>query len=120
MLYIGFSTKTHKKFARIVCKYFRHCAPIIMYNDKYVLYQFVDRKNIIPIEIKPRDIQILVQHGWTFIKYNGKFDITIALKSKSMTCVQFTKNLCGIRNITIQTPDGLFKKLNKKPVGYGG
>jgi len=114
MLYIGFSTVSHKLSARILCKHFRHCAPIIINNDKYILYQFVNKNNIAKIILTSRDLKILEHHGWKFIKYNGKIAHTRALKSKSIiTCVQFTKRFCGINKKTIQTPDALFRFLTQ-------
>ena len=114
IIYIGFSKKTHKILARIVCCDFKHCAPIIMTKNKYELYQFTNTHNINVIEIKKRDIKILQQHGWKFVKYNLKKAPQKALKIKAITCVQFTKKFCCIKKITIQTPDALLKYLQKK------
>ncbi len=115
MIYIGFSTKSHKIIAQTLCKQFRHCAPIVIKNDKGIIYQFVNTNNIVKIYIKSRDIKILERYGWKFIKYNGKFAPKNALKQQNIySCVQFTKRACGIKKITIQTPDGLFRFLNTK------
>lgn len=112
MVYVGFSLRSHKKIANIMCKNFKHCAPIIIENENYKLYQFVDRKNISIIKIKKRDLKILEKYGWQFIRYECKPNINL-LKTKYLTCVQFTKHTCGIKNITIQTPDKLFRYLSK-------
>ena len=114
ILYIGFSTKTHKILARIICKKFKHCAPVIITKNKCKLYQFTNSKNINVIEIKKRDLKILQQYGWKFVKYNTKFAPQHELKRKTITCVQFTKNFCGIKKRTIQTPYALWKYLIKK------
>ena len=115
MIFIGFSVVSHKLSAKILCKHFRHCAPIIINNGKCVMYQFVDKNNIAKIPLKLRDIKILEHHGWKFIKYDGKFARTDVLKQKGIiiTCVQFTKHFCGINKKTIQTPDALFRFLHK-------
>ena len=113
IIYIGFSTKTHKIFARIICRKFKHCAPVVITKNKCKLYQFTNRKNINIIEIKKRDIKILQQHGWIFIKYDTKIAPKHALKIRAATCVQFTKNFCGIQKWAIQTPYALLKYLIK-------
>ena len=56
----------------------------------------------------------LESFGWKFIKYNGKIDHKHALKSKAITCVQFTKCALNIKNIAIQTPDALLEYLIAK------
>lgn len=114
ILYIGFSTKTHKILARIICRKFKHCAPVVITKNKCKLYQFTNNKNINVIELKKRDIRILQQYGWKFVKYNIKTVPKHALKTKTITCVQFTKNFCRIKKRTIQTPYALFKYLTRK------
>lgn len=113
IIYIGFSTKTHKIFARIICKKFKHCAPVVITKNKCELYQFTNRKNINIIEMKKRDIKILQQHGWIFVKYDIKIAPKHALKIHAATCVQFTKKFCGIKKTTIQTPYDLLKHLQR-------
>lgn len=113
MNYIGFSTQTHKIYAKILCKKFRHCAPIIIYKDKCVLYQFICPKNIVPIIIKRRDLRILEHYGWIFVKYNNKFNYKHILNNHALTCVQFTKSVCNVNKRRIQTPDALLKYLNQ-------
>ena len=111
--YIAFSKTSHKLYARILCRHFRHCAPVTENNNIFILYQFVNRKNIVPIQLKSRDIKILKRNGWQFIKYkNNAMPIHI---KKSLTCVQFTKKVLKISKIFIQTPDQLFNFVcNKK------
>ena len=112
--YIGFSTKTHKILARILCHRFKHCAPIVVTKYKCEIYQFTKRKNITVIRIKKRDLKILKAYGWLFVKYPVKDIPQKAENIQAITCVQFTKKFCGIKNITIQTPDSLLKYLIKK------
>ena len=114
MLYIGFSTTSHKPFAKIICKKYKHCAPIKIQNGKGVLYQFVNMYKIVLIPINLKDLKILETFGWKFAKYNENITPEHAIKTKTITCVQFTKRVCGIKNITIQTPDALLKHIDKK------
>lgn len=114
VIYIGFSTKTHKIFARIFCRTFKHCAPVVVTKDKCEIYQFTNINNINVITVKKRDIKILQNHGWKFIKYKAKFAPQNALNIHAVTCVQFTKKFCRIKKSTIQTPGALLKYLYKK------
>ncbi len=114
MIYIGFSIKTHKMFANILCRHFRHVAPIVIIGNKCIIYQFTAPHNISLIATTTKGLKILESYGWKFIKYGGKNDLQHALKSKPITCVQFTKCVCGIKNILIQTPDALFKYIQHK------
>ncbi len=112
MIYIGFSKRTHKVYAKIFCKNFRHVAPVIITKNKCVLYQFVNRNKIVLIPINPKDLNILKQYGWKFVRYGCKFNPEYAIKSKPINCVQFTKRACGIKKSNILTPYALFKYLN--------
>ena len=114
MVYIGFSTRTHKIYARILCKKYRHVAPVLITNKKCILYQFVHSNKIVLIPIKKRDLNILEHYGWIFIRYDCKFAPEYATKTKPTTCVQFTKRACGIKNIPILTPDALLKHITNK------
>lgn len=114
MLYIGFSTQTHRFYARILCRHFRHVAPVLVNKNKCIIYQFIAPNNISLITIKRKDLKILQKYGWKFVKYNGKFAPKHAIKTKPITCVQFTKRACRIKNIAIQTPDALFRYVNHK------
>jgi len=113
IIYIAFSQQTHKLYAKILCKKFRHCAPVLCLKNKYVLYQFVQYKKIVPITLKYRDIKILEKYGWIFIKINNNTCSNNITNNHSLTCVQFTKSVCGIKNKSIQTPDALLKHLKK-------
>ena len=109
MIYIGFSPRTHKLYARILCKRFKHCAPLVVQRNKIYLYQFVNKNNINIISLKKRDLLILEKYGWVFIKYNGIFNQDCV--RPALTCVQFTKQSCNINNHKIITPYDLFKYL---------
>ena len=113
MIYIGFSTKTHRFYARVLCRHFRHTAPILVIGDRCIIYQFISPRQISLIAVRTKDLKILKMFGWKFIKYHGKFTPQITLKQKNINCVQFTKHACNIKNIFIQTPDSLFKYLTK-------
>lgn len=114
IIYIGFSKKTHKIIARILCKKFKHCAPMVITKNKCEMYQFSSRNKINIIKIKRRDIKILKQYGWKFIRYKLKSIPQNATNIQATTCVMFTKKFCGINEPTIQTPDSLFKYITSK------
>lgn len=112
MLYIGFSNYSNKIHAKILCHKYKHCAPVIINGDNVVMYQFVRTNKTAKIIMHKRDLKILEKHGWCFVKYNA--DNPNITKKCYLTCVQFTKSICKIRNIKIQTPLALFRYLNKK------
>ena len=114
MIYIGFSTRTHKLYARICCKNFKHCAPIVISNKKCFLYQFVNKNHIEKIPLTQRNLLILEHYGWEFIKYSAKNAPRNAETISAITCVQFTKKFCEIHEKRILTPDDLFRFLNDK------
>lgn len=114
MIYIGFSNKSHKLYTKILCKNFRHCATVLIKKDSGVIYQFVQPGKIVLIPIRKKDIKTLEKYGWLFIRYNKNKINNKKEGVKCLTCVQYTKHLCGIRNIKIQTPDALFKYLSNK------
>ena len=114
MIYIGFSTHTHRLYARIFCKTFKHCAPVVVIGNKCSLYQFVNKNHIQKININIRDLKILEHYDWTFIKYNSKNAPRNAETIPAITCVQFTKKFCCINKKRILTPDDLFRYLNTK------
>ena len=59
MVYIGFAKQTNKLMARIICRHFKHCAPIVITKNKCEIYQFTKPTQITIIKIKKRDIKIL-------------------------------------------------------------
>lgn len=114
IIYIGFSKRTHKIIARILCRNFKHCAPMVITKNKCEIYQFTSHKKITVIKIQKRDIKILEQYGWKFIKYKINTIPQNAIKIQASTCVIFTKKFCGINKHAIQTPDSLFKHITSK------
>jgi hypothetical protein len=112
MLYIGFSNYSNKPHAKLLCKEYKHCAPIVINGDTAVIYQFVRINKIVKITVQKKDLKMLRRHGWKFIKY--PIDTKCIPYCIYLTCVQFTKSVCGIKNIKIQTPLALFKYLNGK------
>lgn len=111
ILYIGFSLTSHKLHAHILCRTYKHCAPVIVIHNKAIIYQFINPKNIVPIQIRKQDLERLKSFGWIFIKYKSNIIQKDILKIHAMTCVQFTKQVCHIKNIYIQTPDALLRYL---------
>lgn len=112
MLYVGFSNYSGKWHAKLFCKKYKHCAPIIFIKNSGTIYQFVHINKIVKIPIKKSDLKLLEQHGWKIIKFAKGIKKT--QKTPCLTCVQFTKKICGIKNIKIQTPLSLFKYLDGK------
>lgn len=112
IIYIGFSKRTHKIIAQLLCRNFKHCAPVVIHKNKCEIYQFTNPRTISVISVKKRDIKILEKYGWVFVKYDIK-----KLPKKSdifaLTCVQYTKKFCGIYQKNIQTPDDLLKYITK-------
>ena len=114
MIYIGFSKKTHKLHAHIICRKYKHCVPIVILKKQFVLYQFVRPNKIVKLLLTKRDLKILEKNGWKLIKYKIKNTQHKYRASSGITCVQFTKKFCGIKKITIQTPDALLRYLLRK------
>lgn len=112
MLYIGFSIYSHKIHSQIFCNKYKHCAPIVIHGDNVTIYQFVHIGKIAEINIQKNDLKVLKKHGWKFVKYPKKISSINTIRG--LTCVQFTKHACGIKNIKIQTPDALLKYLVNK------
>ncbi len=111
MIIIGFTNKTSKILPRIFCRKFRHVAIILPDGDGFIMYQFVRRGQIAQIPLKKRDIKILIQHGWEFVlmeQHAVSKDFTCL---HAFTCVQMAKKAIGMRNIWIQTPYALYRKL---------
>ncbi|MBR6685310.1 MAG: hypothetical protein IKL37_03525 [Alphaproteobacteria bacterium] len=111
MIIIAASQKTAKTLPRLLCRKWRHVAPIVTHNKELILYQFTHTfRHATPIKIKRRDIAILKKHGWLFIPLphaQTQADIT---QIRAMTCVSFTKCVIGIKNLSIQTPGQLIAK----------
>ena len=113
IMYIGFSTKTHKFIANIICRHFKHCAPILVNENRCEIYQFTKHNQINIIKIRLRDMKILEKYGWKFVEYDIEKKTEIS-DIHAITCVQFTKKFCGLRALYTQTPDALFKYITTK------
>ncbi len=114
MIIVAFCTKTSKLLPRIVCRHFKHCAPIVPAgnaNTQMIMYQFVRQNKIIPIPITARGLRALRAHGWAVVCVAGATPPPDLLYAGDPTCVAFTKRACGLRRARIQTPDALYKYL---------
>ena len=111
MIIIGFSNRTSKILPKLLCKNFKHVAIIVPTADTATMMQFVKYNQIVPIIIKLRDIKILEKFGWEFLMLPRKYK-DIPPHPRALTCVQFAKHAIGLKNIWIQTPWQLYKKLN--------
>ena len=113
MIIIGFSNKTSKPVVQLICGRFKHCAIITKHKNKFILHQFVRRSYIVQIAITKRHIAQLELNGWVFVYLDsppGHFT------ANSLTCVNYAKNVIGIKNIWIQTPNSLYKYLKKSDI----
>ena len=113
MIIIAFSRKTSKILPRIICRKFRHVAPMQCRGDKIVMYQFIRPGHIENINMHMRDIKILHAHGWEFIKLNNINMPHGNWWHGAYSCVNMTKRACNIHTVFIQTPDGLYHALNR-------
>lgn len=112
MIIIAFSNKTSKIIPNIVCRKYKHVAPIVPHNDKYIMYQFISPGKIKKIVLRLRDITVLHAYGWDFLYLENK-DVSYNFAVyHARTCVDFTKRIIGLKNIFIQTPWKLYKTLN--------
>lgn len=113
MIIIGFSGRTTNICWRVMCRRFRHVAPIVVIENKMYMYQFEKRGQIKQICVGERELKILGQYGWEFIYMPSVFPIC-ANTDNAYTCVDMTKQMIGIKNIWVQTPYRLYKMLIKK------
>lgn len=116
MIIVAFCTRTSKLLPRIVCRHFKHCAPIVPSGDArktMVMYQFVHRNKIVPIPITARGLRTLRAHGWAVVCVAGVTPPPDLARACAPTCVAFTKRACGMRRARIQTPDALYKYLRR-------
>lgn len=111
MMIIAFSDKTGKMLPRVVCKKFKHCAPIVRTDCGLVMYHFVRRGHIYKIKLRDCDIRRMTQMGWKFCYINGECNRYFN-PHHAMTCVGLTKRAIGIHRWQIQTPDSLYRYLN--------
>jgi len=110
MVIIGFSDKTSLPVVRMICGRLKHCVIITQHNKNFVLHQFVKHHNVAQIAISSRGIAQLESCGWVFIYLDCS---DVELRNNAWTCVGFVKRAIGIKNIWIQTPNSLYKYLNK-------
>ena len=113
MIIIAFSENTSKILPRMLCRRFRHCAPIICDKNNLIMYQFINPKNIVKIKLRQRDIALLRAHGWQFIYISPNKNVNIDC-IHAYSCVDLSKQVAGIHSIFIQTPYGLYKHLLTK------
>jgi hypothetical protein len=113
MIIIAFSEHTSKILPRILCREFRHCAPIVRLGNHLVMYQFTNAHKITKIELQNRDIAILRAHGWRFIYLPGDVKNDFPAR-RAYSCVDLSKQAIGINNIFIQTPNALYKYIAPK------
>ena len=112
MIIIAASNKTNKTLSRLLCKNWKHVAPIVANNNKLTLYQFTRAwRHATPINLQWRDMKILEQHGWIFIPLPYAQTNTNIEKIRAVTCVAFTKRAIGLSDIKIQTPNQLIKAI---------
>ncbi|MBE6461240.1 MAG: hypothetical protein E7006_00130 [Alphaproteobacteria bacterium] len=110
MIIIAFSNKTSKILPRLLCRNFRHVAPINVTENNMIMYQFVRPKIIKKISLNMRDIHILGMYGWKFIYINGNIPHDFN-PCNAKTCVQLTKRAIKLHNWRIQTPYALYNIL---------
>ena len=110
MIILGFCDKTSKILPRLVCRKFRHVAVIDIHENNLTLYQFVRYKKIAIIHLKWRDLKILGQYGWKFVLVPCALPQRLS-EQRAWTCVAFAKHAISMRNMRVQTPDGLYKKI---------
>lgn len=114
MIIIAFSGKTSKILPRVLCRRFRHCAPIIPTPDiagQMIMYQFIRHGKIAQITLNMRDIKILAAHGWQFVYLPG--DAPNMATVRAWSCVGLSKHAARIHNRRILTPNGLYRFLTK-------
>ena len=110
MIIIAFSNKTSKILPRIFCGELKHVAPITRRGNKMILHQFVHPGKIVQIPIRARDLGLLAAYEWKFIRMPHITPNAIG-KKRIYTCVQLAKHMIGVRDIRIQTPSALYRKL---------
>ena len=112
MVIIAFSEKTSKILPRIVCRRFRHCAPIIPVGKNMIMYQFSAPGQITQIDINMHGIRRLRAAGWHFVYVPcdapAKFE-----NESALSCVDLSKRALRIHAPWLLTPDGLYKHLQK-------
>jgi len=112
MVIIAFSEKTSKIFPRIVCRRFRHCAPIIPTGRHMIMYQFTAPGRVAKIKINMSGVRRLRAAGWRFIYVPGAAAADFDARG-ALTCVALSKRALSLHAVRIQTPDALYNYLSK-------
>lgn len=111
MIIIAFSKKTSKILPNLICRKYKHVAPIIPDGKELIMHQFVRPGDVAKIKIQIRDLTILKSHGWDFVYIDGATLPRDYNAQYARTCVDLTKRILCIKNIFIQTPLALYKKI---------
>lgn len=114
MIILAFSRKTSKKIPQIICRKYKHVAPIVPNGKVLVLYQFIRPGHIEKITLYARDLKILNANGWDFVYIDGisiPHDFNV---NNAITCVDLSKRIIKMKNAFVQTPWGLYKKIKKQ------
>ena len=114
MIIIAFSKNTSKILPHILCRKFRHCAPIICNKKDLIMYQFIKHNHIEHIHLHTRDIAILRAHGWQFIYTTADTPPNNQCFKHAYSCVDLSKRAINLHSVFIQTPYALYKYLVKK------
>ena len=110
MIIIAFSNKTSKFIPNILCRKFKHVAPIVPRGNKLIMFQFIAPGRIEKIALRVRDIKILKTHGWRFV-YLQNAQVHNVNTSRVLSCVQLAKCMIGMRCPHIQTPNALYNMI---------
>lgn len=114
MIIIGFSRKTSKILPRFFCKFFVHVAPILVCEAGLEMWQFIRINKLEKIPLKWRDLDILSRYGWVFVIWDNDCAVNYINRRCVISCVQLTKNILGLKNWRIQTPDALYRVLSRE------
>lgn len=112
MIIIAFSNKTSKFIPNILCRKFKHVAPIVPRGNKLIMFQFIAPGRIEKIALRVRDIKILKTHGWRFVYIDGATLAHDFNPYHARSCVDLAKQAIGLHNWRIQTPYALYKNLH--------
>ncbi len=111
MIIIAFSSKSSKTFANVFCRKYKHVAPIVPHGNHLIMYQFVRPGYVTQIKLNAKDLNILKSHGWRFVYVDG---VSLAWDfdaESTYTCVHLAKSAIHIKDMFVQTPLALYKKL---------
>ena len=111
MIIVAFSDKTSKILPQLICKKYKHVAPIIPSKNSLIMFQFVRPGHIKQIKLNTRDLKILELNGWDLIYIDSVAPIHEIKLNSTTTCVNMSKKMLRIRTVFIQTPFAFYKKL---------